>query len=68
MINNSPSRLDPNTDFFTRLLHAKSDIFEIAMYKIHIAGQKIEQSSRVSDVYTKYRVLDIQEALVDYGL
>ncbi|KAH7348534.1 hypothetical protein BKA65DRAFT_594344 [Rhexocercosporidium sp. MPI-PUGE-AT-0058] len=65
---NSPSRLDSNSDFFTRLLNAKSDIFEIAMYKIHIAGRKMEQSSRTSDIYTKYRVLDIQEALTDYGL
>ncbi|KAH6712339.1 hypothetical protein BKA61DRAFT_736763 [Leptodontidium sp. MPI-SDFR-AT-0119] len=65
---NSPSRLNPNTDFFTRLLKAKSDIFEIVMYKIHIAGRKMEQSSSTSEVYTKYRILDIQETLIDYGL
>lgn len=65
---NSPSRLNPNTDFFTRLLKAKSDIFEIVMYKIHIAGRKMEKSSSTSEVYTKYRILDIQETLIDYGL
>ncbi|KAK0121837.1 hypothetical protein ONS95_010117 [Cadophora gregata] len=65
---NRPSRLDPNIDFFTRLLNAKTDIFEIVMYKIHIAGRKKEQSSSNSTLYTKYRVLDMQNTLIDFGL
>ncbi|KAH7412857.1 hypothetical protein BKA64DRAFT_740611 [Cadophora sp. MPI-SDFR-AT-0126] len=65
---NSPSRLEPDTDFFTRLLNAKSDIFEIVMYKIHIAGRKREQSSNNSTLYTKYRVLDMQKTLINFGL
>jgi hypothetical protein len=62
----SPSRFEPGVDFFKRLLDAKNDIFEIALYKIHIAGRKLEQSN--SRLYAKYRVLDIQESLIDFGL
>lgn len=65
---NSPSKFDPGVDFFTRLLNAPSDIFEISLYKIHIAGRKQEKSSTNSTLYTKYRVLDIQETLISYGL
>ncbi|XMA20188.1 hypothetical protein WAI453_012979 [Rhynchosporium graminicola] len=65
---NSPSRLDPVTGFFSRLLAAQYDIFEIAMYKMHIAARKMEQSSNNSTLYTKYQVLDMEEALYDYGL
>ncbi|KAL2064314.1 hypothetical protein VTL71DRAFT_4808 [Oculimacula yallundae] len=65
---NSPSRIDPKTDFFSRLLAAQYDIFEIAMYKMHIVARKMEQSSKASTLYTKYQVLDMEEALNDYGL
>ncbi|CAL3971533.1 unnamed protein product [Diplocarpon coronariae] len=64
----SPSRYAPGADFFTRLLDAPADIFEIVLYKIHVAGRKMEQASTNSSLYTKYRILDMQETLVDSGL
>jgi hypothetical protein len=65
---NSPSRLEPGVDFWIRLLNAPSDIFESCLFKIHIAGRKQEQSSSTSALYTKYKVQNMKDALLDFGL
>lgn len=65
---NSPSKFDPGVDFFTRLLNAPSDVFDTCVYKLHIAARKEEQSSMDSTIYTKYRVLDMKDAVLSFGL
>ncbi|PMD49664.1 uncharacterized protein K444DRAFT_711506 [Hyaloscypha bicolor E] len=65
---NSPSRLEPGVEFWIRLLNAPSDIFESCLFKIHIAGRKQEQSSSTSALYTKYKVQNMKDALLDFGL
>ncbi|KAE9381351.1 hypothetical protein N431DRAFT_4215 [Stipitochalara longipes BDJ] len=65
---NSPSRLEPGIDFWTRMLNAPADIFEYSLYRTHIVGRKQEQSSTDSSIYTKYKVLNMKDALFDFGL